>query len=98
MTSGWSYVLAVVVIFLLPLLGCGFLGRGGFRWSRPRFPHSFPFPGGGGAGAGPCFSANGDSLAHIHPGPDADCCSHPDAYAAARSDRNSLAQVFPGAR
>ena len=26
MTSGWSYVLAVFAIFLLPLLGCGFLG------------------------------------------------------------------------
>ena len=28
MTFGWSYVLAVVAIFLLPLLGCGFLGAG----------------------------------------------------------------------
>ena len=28
MTSGWSYVLAIVVIFLLPLLGCGFLEGG----------------------------------------------------------------------
>ena len=84
--------------FPSPAPGLRLPGRERFGWSRPRFLHSFPFPGGGGAGAGPCFSANGDSLAHIHPGADADGCSHSDAYAAACSDRNSLAQVFPGAR
>ena len=78
--------------FPAPAPGLRLPGSGKFRWSRSRL-YSLPFPGGGRAGAGPCFSADGDSLAYIHPGADADSL----AYIHPGADADSLAYIHPGA-
>ena len=103
MTFGWSYVLAVVAIFLLPLLGCGFLGAGNSvgpgPGSTPSLSQAVVEPGPGhvsppAATPWPTFTPvpTPDSLAYIHPGADADSLAY--LYPGA----DALAQVFPGAR